>query len=305
MPLIDVLEGIGNPEAYISNAIRNKDSEEEGRINRDLYGSGYLGRPQPTIQPGRGMLGSMLQGVGILDAPERRPLGPYEELLYTSGKQAREDRGYEGEKRAAELANFRSQNKTSGLMSALKLAEITGAPVEEILQANPEYGDDVQNYLTVRAGDKAREDEEFSMRQELQRAQLDNYERANQPPVVDQKKRNLDLVGSFLRLPPIVAQTENYLNMQALAARRPGDEGRKVSMQANAIAAMIRKSAERYGLNPDQVGTIFVDLDGMAPYHNLGPNGENPNAINNPTSYEQQWENEFNPKPFPNYTLGK
>lgn len=297
MPLIDVLEGIGNPEAYISRAIRDKDSDEEGKVNRDLYGAGYLGRSQPTIQPGRGMLGSMLQGVGILNPPDPRGLSPYEELLYTSGKQAREDRGYEEQKRGAELGQFNTQNKQGNLVNILKIAAITGIPPEELMQGNPEAGDDVQAYLTERTMDKDREAEKDMLGEELTRAQIAHYGKINQPPEDrDLAGRNIRTANSFFSSPLISQQAELYITQLNEAARYSGkdpDRARKATLAAQGIAKRITDSAISAGVNRANVESQFIEMDNLAMYKREYAAGQDPRMVTDKQSYDEQWKSNF------------
>lgn len=170
MPLIDMFEAIDNPEGYISHQARNGPDNSESL--RDIYATGANGGPQPHVREGRGVLGSLLQGVGILDPPPARELNQYEQYLYNKGGQESRSAQTTEESRQFNLDNARNNAKSNSLKDILAYVHDTRSMPDELLADHPEYKDDAERYLKIVNKAEAEAESDKNLTRRIRQKQL-------------------------------------------------------------------------------------------------------------------------------------
>jgi hypothetical protein len=130
MPLADFLYAMQNPEAYITNRLRHGEDADKQELMRNIYGAGYMGARVNGVNQDRGTLGSILQGIGLLDQPSPRSLTPFEQMMYEEGKHYR-----------SKEDNMTDEQRQTLLHERLNLAQDVGSmgemPPEEFMQGLP------------------------------------------------------------------------------------------------------------------------------------------------------------------------
>lgn len=134
MALSDILEGMSNPEAYILKRVKQSEDPNDQVLAQNLYASGYEGQPPTGITQPRGMIGSALEGLGILGPSPDRKLTPYEQFLVDKGREGKSNADIAAEGKRLEIQSYKDKSQLGKITGALSLLHTTGVlPTDDLI----------------------------------------------------------------------------------------------------------------------------------------------------------------------------
>lgn len=128
-------ESWGNPHPYMSSMwdvfVPNPRGERD--LEKNIAAAGYMGANVSGVQDQRSPFGRLLQGIGLIGEPDKRPLTYYEQYLYEQGKHQRSEIDYQTEKQRID----KLQDVLSTVNEELKKGE-KPSEMEDLLQYLPQ-----------------------------------------------------------------------------------------------------------------------------------------------------------------------
>lgn len=167
---IDYLEALDNPERFISRRARHGEDEYRQRNLEELLGAGFMGRQVVSVKEPRGPFGQVLQGIGLLDEPQGRPLSNYEQMIMEVGAHQKSQLTSETDR-----ANLDKVSKRYNLAS--KWIKETGTmPPPDFLRDMTDMSAGFSNELREREKTRKRQEEEEDITNQYKRALTNNLD---------------------------------------------------------------------------------------------------------------------------------
>lgn len=164
------MAGLGDMLEWLVGPSTEHHTDKE--LEQNLYASGYQGMHPTGINQHRGLIGSVLQGVGVLDPADPRDLTAYEKYLVSQGIEGIQDRNLKFEHDRSVLTQSRFNNKASRLKDILGIADVTGQAPQELLSDAPDTQDDVAAFLKIRGKGIADKDRAENLKLNYEKARL-------------------------------------------------------------------------------------------------------------------------------------
>lgn len=262
MGMGEFLQALSSPDYFLQNRIRAQKDSEQRNLD-DIMASGYThptGKSEDVrLTEGRGTFGQLLQGVGLIGAPEPRAFTPYEQFLYEQGQHYKSNQDMQTERE-------RQVNLARQLNTAQDYVNTEGQlPPDEFMQGLPEGTmSGLENQLVERIkGGVKKEAMQGMQLQGMQSLVKRREQLTNQGKGGEEDKAS----KAFYSSPPLRLLVDQYKHIMTMAAKPETPTGQKNELlyQAQQIVQRMAALARSQGQPTEPFDQLGQDF--MSPYN--------------------------------------